>query len=614
MLKMRAVMHWFFAKKWPPFLLIGIITLVTWGQSVTFQFVWDDGCFIRDLQSVRSLRHIPQMFYRLDAQATLPNDFRVFRPIRTAHYALLRFLEGSEVPQPWIYHLANVCWHGGTAMMLFAVLVRLLPRLSGRFTEPDAHFWSLVAALGYAVHPVVSEVVCWAKSLDDILAAFFTLAALRELLLPAPGRLAYWRSLLFFALAVYSKESAVPFAVMPFVLSRTLHRLDWKHCLLRALPFFIVAALYLIHRELVIGRTSQTAPISGTYGQTLIDMLPVVPRYFRLLCGVPPFFIDYSYLRAGQSFWSVEVLGGLALLVALIVIGFLSWHRHGGKLLGFGLLWTGLFLLPVSNLVPMMQYMAERFLYLPLIGWSIAFVGLVQVLPLQKFIRAAALGLVLLWAVTAWNRSWIWRDAVTLFVRSSQEGPKTQRVENNAVIAILNLPLVHQFFSSHDTNQEVSIGPLPDPAANEHVLETLAEAQQLFPTNLEILSHYGAALAATGKPEKALPFLEQAAQLQPGDLDRWLNLARAAMDAGQDALAESALGKADGLDHDNPDVLQLRFKFYWQGRDYLHARETMLRLNQIAPGEEHAFWLSQVKGKLMAAGRPATNTPSGAKK
>ena len=74
--------------------------------------------------------HIPQMFYRLDAQATLPNDFRVFRPIRTAHYALLRFLEGSEVPQPWIYHLANVCWHGGTAMMLFAVLTRLLPRLS----------------------------------------------------------------------------------------------------------------------------------------------------------------------------------------------------------------------------------------------------------------------------------------------------------------------------------------------------------------------------------------------------------------------------------------------------------------------------------------------------
>ena len=395
---------------------------------------------------------------------------------------------------------------------------------------------------------------------------------------------------------------------------RTLHRLDWKQCVLRTLPFLIVAALYLIHRELVIGRTSQTAPISGTYGQTLIDMLPVVPRYFRLLCGIPPFFIDYSYLRAGQLFWSVGVLVGLALLVALIAAAFWSWHRRAGRLLGFGLLWTGLFLLPVSNLVPMMQYMAERFLYLPLIGWLIVFVGLVQVLPMQKFMRFAALGLVLLWAVTAWNRSWIWRDGVTLFVRSSQEGPRTQRVENNAVIAILNLPLVHQFFSSHDTNKEVSIGPLPDPAANEHVLETLADAQRLFPTNLEILSHYGAALAATGKPEQALPFLEQAAELQPGDLDRWLNLTRAALDAGQLALAESALEKADGLGRDNPDVLQLRFKYYWQSRDYVRAREIMSHLNQIAPGAEHAFWLSQVEAKLTATGQSATNSPAGAKK
>jgi len=174
-----------------------------------------------------------------------------------------------------------------------------------------------------------------------------------------------------------------------------------------------------------------------------------------------------------------------------------------------------------------------------------------------------ALGLVLLWAVTAWDRSWIWQDGITLFVRSSQEGPRTQRVENNAVIAILNLPLVHQFFSSNETNQEVSVKPLADPAANERVLKTLAEAQRLFPTNPTVLSRYGIGLAATGKPEKALPFLEQAAQLQPGDLNGWLNLTRAALDAGQVALAESALEKADGLARNNPNVLQLRFKFYW---------------------------------------------------
>jgi len=48
----------------------------------------------------------------------------------------------------------------------------------------------------------------------------------------------------------------------------------------------------------------------------------------------------------------------------------------------------------------------------------------------------------------------------------------------------------------------------------------------------------------------------------------------------------------------NPAVLQLRFKFCWQTEDYPAAREIMLRLNQIAPGDEHAYWLSEVEKKL----------------
>jgi len=119
----------------------------------------------------------------------------------------------------------------------------------------------------------------------------------------------------------------------------------------------------------------------------------------------------------------------------------------------------------------------------------------------------------------------------------------------------------------------------------------------LYPTNQVVLSYYGTCLARTGQPEKALPFLEKAAQLQPNNLDYWLNLARAALEAGQPALAKSALEKAAALAGDNPAVLQLRFKFCWQTEDYPAAREIMLRWNQIAPGDEHAYWLSEVEKK-----------------
>jgi hypothetical protein len=598
------------ALKWPPYLLLGLATMLVWGQTVSFSFVWDDEFFIWNLPSVRSLKHVPEMFYRSEAQAVHPDDFRVFRPIRTAYYALLHFLGGTETPQPWIYHLANVLWHGGTAMMLFAALTLLLPRWRSVFTEAETRWWSFFVALAFAVHPVVSEVVCWAKSLDDILAAFFTLAALRELLLPPGNRAAHWRALLFFALAVYSKESAVPFVVVSLVIFRKFHHLGWRQSLSRTAWFLLVAAIYLANRYFVLGRSSQTAPISGSYGQTLIDMLPVVPKYFHLLWGVPPFFIDYSYLHGGCWFWSPEVLAGLALLIALVLAGVIAGRKPGWELAGFGLLWTGLFLLPVSNLLPMLQYMAERFLYLPLIGWLIAFAAIVSAFPRQIIIRMTALALILLWAVTAWNRSWIWRDPVTLFVRSSQEGPHTRRVEDNAVAAIIYLPQVQRFFSGNETNTVRTSANVADDSA---VLSTLEQAYHLFPTNHVVLSYYGTSLALTGQPGKALPFLEKAAQLQPKKLDYWLNLARAALDAGQPALAKSALEKAAALAGDNPAVLQLRFKFCWQTEDYPVAREIMLRLNQIAPGDERAYWLSEVEKKLKTASQPATNTVSGTK-
>jgi cytochrome c-type biogenesis protein CcmH/NrfG len=588
----------FLAKRWPPFLLLGIATLLVWGQTVTFSFVWDDDFFIRDLQSVRSLRNIPEMFYRLDAQSSLPKGFVIFRPIRTAHYALLHFLDGKEIPQPWIYHLANVLWHGGTAMMLFAAMASLLPRWCKNLSAGETRLWSFWIALAFAVHPVVSEVVCWAKSLDDILATFFTLAALRELLLPPENKSARWRGLVFFALAVYSKESAVPFAMIPFFIYRTIHRLPWKESVIRTTSFFIIGLIYLAHRHLVIGRSSQTDPISGTYGQTLTDMFPVVPKYFRLLFGIPPFCIDYSYLQGGHTFWSMEVMAGLLLLLALIMIGLLAWRKPGFGLLGFGLLWTGLFLLPVSNLVPMMQYMAERFLYLPLIGWLIAFAAIASKLPRQRIIRVVAFALILLWALTAWNRSWIWQDRVTLFVRSSQENPKTQRVEDNAVAAILELPQIKHLFARDETDKKNYAQASVDASANQEALNTLQEAYRLFPTNQVILSYYGMALATTGQPEKALPFLEQAAMLDSKNLDRWLNLARAALDAGQPDLAKSALEKAAVLAPDNPAVLQLQFKFYWQTENYPAAHEIILRLNQIAPGGDNAYWLSEVEKKL----------------
>src|SRR5262245_25515200 len=111
----------FFSRRRAPYVLIALLTALVWGHSVKFGFVWDDQQFIEDLRSIRSLENVPSMFCSLDAQASMGDAFKVFRPLRTVHYAILYQLSGKAAPLPWLYHLSNVLWHATAAMLLYAV-------------------------------------------------------------------------------------------------------------------------------------------------------------------------------------------------------------------------------------------------------------------------------------------------------------------------------------------------------------------------------------------------------------------------------------------------------------------------------------------------------------
>ena len=109
-------------KRWWPGALLVVLVLLVWGQSVSFQFVWDDKFFIEDLQSIRSLRSVPEMFYSLDAQSSYPQGFVLFRPLRTLHYAVLFTLGGGGAPKPWLFHLANIAWHAAASVVDLSIV------------------------------------------------------------------------------------------------------------------------------------------------------------------------------------------------------------------------------------------------------------------------------------------------------------------------------------------------------------------------------------------------------------------------------------------------------------------------------------------------------------
>jgi protein O-mannosyl-transferase len=577
-------------RRWPYILIVAAV-LIVWGHTVGFSFVWDDKFFIEDLQSIRSISKTPSMFYSLAAQSSYPEGFVLFRPLRTFHYAVLVAI-GGGTPKPALFHLINVLWHCAATILLYKVLLLAFTRYRDRvrrdLDQSSIDWAALVGALAFAIHPVASEVVCWAKSLDDIMATAFLLGSSLLLLRWQQREMrTYWQAAACFALAVYSKESAVPFAAFAVFLLYSQGVKEWRKLARLSLPFFAIAAVFVVHRHLVIGRTSQAAPLSGTYLQTLIDTFTAGPIYARLLAGIPPFCIDYSFMKGGHAFTSPPVLAGFGLLVALVVGACLAFRKRT-VIIGAGFAWVLLFLLPVSNLIPMMQYCAERFLYTPMIGWSAALAGVFLLCANRKAAYVLAPGVLAAWALLAWSRSWIWSDPLTLFVRTHLEGHASQRVSDNAVAAAFNLPHIRAVFvRTQDAGQppQLSLRPAAElqQADWPGVERSLEQLRGMFTNELVVATALGIAKVHQGKMADAIPLFEEVAQHQPNEARGWNNLARACADAGQWAKAENALQRSLSIASNSIPTLEQLAQAQWNQQNYTAAKDTYLRLQTLDP-------------------------------
>jgi hypothetical protein len=539
--------------------LIGLFAFLVWGQTIGYGFVWDDDILVSRNKSIRSLRNVPAIFSRLDAQSE--QEAPSFRPVRTTFYALLYAADGQETPRPWIFHLANVAWHSAASMLLFSTALLLWERLAGSVTT-GMRTAALLMALGFAAHPANAEAVCWVKCLDDLMAGVFVLAAARAVLKWNGGWRGLAAALVWFLLAAFSYESAVPFALAVFLLFYGFHKLPWRRSAQLTLPFLLAAFFFAGWRQLVIGRASQCDPLSGSYGQTLIDMLPVVTEYARLLFGIPPFCADYNYLgtEPPYAFFSGKALGGLALALAAGGLAVSLWRRPRWRLAAFGLAWTGLFLLPVSNLIPMMQYMAERFLYLPVMGFLLALGGVFVNFSRPRVVAAAAVAVVGVWIAASVNRMGIWRDGLTLFVATEFEHPGIKRVEQNAVAAIYGLPQMAPLFPDYRKTGSVRMADVLSPEQGDAIRRTLEEARRLYPNNAMLTTDLGFVEAKMGRWPRALALVELAARQKPDSAQYQLNLASLYLATGQALRAQGACAEALRLKPEFEEARSLQAK------------------------------------------------------
>ncbi len=356
-----------------------------------------------------------------------------WRPVvGLANWTLWRIGGGQSA----VFFVANILLHAAISLLVLGLALRL-----GATTTVAG-----AAAALFAVHPVHADVLAGSVGLKDLLAAVFFLAALWLFLAararPAePVRPLAWGAACF-AAGLLSKESVL--ALLPALTLLDLGRGTWRQARDPARRVAVFGP-YLAMTAIAVARfVASRAALASARGVEGFDpaanplvLLPPAARPLHALGLIPVnlgLLLWPARLAPDRSFNAIPVREGLdqpAILVgallaaAFVALAYLAWSR------GFGVPFAGLAIaaaayLPVSNLAIAIpgQFVAERYLYLPSVGFCIAAAWMLAHPAAPRRLGIALLVLALAAGLARSNaRNAEWRDKLTLWTAAHRVVP-----------------------------------------------------------------------------------------------------------------------------------------------------------------------------------------------
>jgi protein O-mannosyl-transferase len=366
----------------------------------------------------------------------------LYRPFTTLTY-LFNYAILGNADQAAGYHFVNLLLHLVNVLLVYALALRLI-----------GEFWpSALLAAVWAVDPLLTESVTNIVGRADLLASAALLGGFL-LYLKGAGcdgfrRIAWFAGLMAVtAMGVFSKESAV-LIVGVIVLYELLWWRDRRISLiLGCVAVLIPMQAMLYQRSLALAADPPVNfpftdnPIVGAgFWQAKLTAIKVMAHYLGLAAWPVRLSSDYSYHQIPLATGRVQDWAcWLAIAAVAAAVAFLY---RANRVAFFLAAFAFLTFLPTSNLLfPFGTIMAERLLYLPLVGLlACVAIGLYAIG--RRFhapqLAPAVLGLmVCAFAVRTWARNADWRDEVTLAraaVTASPASFKTHQMLAEALFA-----------------------------------------------------------------------------------------------------------------------------------------------------------------------------------
>ncbi len=413
--------------------LIASLGVLAYSNSLGNDFIWDDNSFVVKNDFIKNLKFIPLYFVSKEALSEGGLAAENYRPFLPLTYALDYFFWKLN---PLGYHISNLLFHIANSVLLFYLVLLLT---GNRFT-------GLFTSLFFLTHPIQTESVSWISGRADVLFLFFYLAALIAYIRYTKEKhlFLYFGSLLLFSCSLLSKEMA---ASLPLIIILCDFFYTKKERIglraIRYFAFFLILEVYVILRFNIIGRLAQTGYWTGDIYTTLLTMAKGILYYIRLL--IYPVGLCADYLRFPISCSVKEPQTFLSILAIMLLMAGAIKLAKKKRDIAFSIFWFFITLAPAVNIIPIKILIAERFLYLPSIGYCFVIAASIMSLS-DKFKRTPILKhsffyfatfLVCAYLYLTNLRNLDWSDEIVFWKKNAEIDPNNERAYYNLAVAYL---------------------------------------------------------------------------------------------------------------------------------------------------------------------------------
>jgi len=422
----------FFVKIHPVYQILFILFIVL---GVYYPILFAEETSIDD---ARMFNHLINQ-YDLDLKSLFfpSSGCYYYRPILYLTFLIDRFL---FLCQSEIMHFENVLIHCLNAVLVFWLTRQIFIGLN----NDKYQILPLITTILFSIHPLTSEPVNWISGRTDLLAGLFSLAAFNLFIYnSSKGRWwVEWIAAIFLLTGLLCKEvaAATGLAIFFALMWKDMPCFEptWPGRFRRLYPYVLSGIMYLWMRTgfAVLNDTGFTSAVKGAHGAAQIPLLAKLGSLIKALGFyamkiVWPFPLNFAIIEINRPLcFSVGIL-------ALIIILWWIWKRKGR--ISFFLFWAVLFISPALLVaVNRMAWtpLAERYLYIPLMGFSCA-VGLLFYRYFNKPLLVCLMTVLFAFGWSTASRNIIWQQNLTLFADVVKKSPGFALGHNEYAIALL---------------------------------------------------------------------------------------------------------------------------------------------------------------------------------